>query len=171
MAAAATARFFYSTTRYFFILPDITFPPRVFQFLARSLRIADPSVPHRELFREFSVVGEVRPGHEDFRPPQFHSPPVDWASLLGEALPLLGEDRSPGSDFLSLNTVSSGPVGGRLALFAHQWEIVTNDPFILSIVSHGFKISLSPGFPGVLRQVTNIPGDPVARATILTEIS
>ena len=42
---------------------------------------------------------------------------------------------------------------------------------VLSVVTRGFKITLSPGFPGVLRQVTNIPRNPVARATIVTEIS
>ena len=56
-----------------------------------------------------------------------------------------------------------GPVGGRLALFIK----IKNK----KCVSHGFKISLLLGFPVVLRQVTNLPGDPVARATILTEIS
>ena len=101
----------------------------------------------------------------DVLPPPFLSPPV-----VVDFLPLLGENRPSGCDYLSQNSASSGPVGGRLALFVHQWKIITNDPFILSVVTHGFKITLSPGFPGVLRQVTNIPRNPIAHATIVTEI-
>ena len=95
----------------------------------------------------------------------------DEAFRRGEASPVLGEEvRLHGTDYPSLGTVHA-PVGGRLALFAHLWGHITNDPFILSVVAQGFKITLNQGFPGVLRQVTNTPRDPVAQATIWTEIS
>ena len=98
---------------------------------------------------------------EEVSPPvEGVSPPVEGVSPPEGAPALLEADRGPGSDSPFLITGSSGPVGGRLALFALQWESVTNDPFILSVISHGFKISLSPGFPGVLRQITYAPGIP-----------
>ena len=90
------------------------------QLLPRGLltplgRLADPSVPYRELTREFGVVRLVL-SSQDFRPPLFQ----DGAPRRGGVLPLLGvKARSFGSDCLSLGTVI-GPVGGRLAVFAHQ---------------------------------------------------
>ena len=104
------------------------------QLLPRGLltplgRLADPSVPYTELTREFGVVGLVLSNTGPSSSFQ------DGAPRRGEAFPLLGvKARSLGSDCLSLRTVN-----GRLALFAHQWEIITNDLFILSVVAHGFK--------------------------------
>ena len=63
------------------------------------------------------------------------------------------------------------PVGGRLSLFLRAWEQVTQDAFILSVVSLGFKISLLPNFPGVVRQATVAPSDRYALAAIEAEIS
>ena len=57
------------------------------QLLPRGLltplgRLADPSVPYRELTREFGVVGLVL-SNQDFRPPHFQ----DGAPRRGEAFP------------------------------------------------------------------------------------
>ena len=63
-----------------------------------------------------------------------------------------------------------GPVGGRLRLFLSQWRRITDNVFVLSVVAHGFIISPSPDFPGVLRLKTVTPGNLLAQAKIEEEI-
>ena len=64
-----------------------------------------------------------------------------------------------------------GPVGGRLCLFLSAWQTITQDPFMLSVVAHGFQISVFPVFPGVLRKTTPTLRDSSAHLTVLEEIS
>ena len=64
-----------------------------------------------------------------------------------------------------------GPVGGRLSPFLSAWQTITKDPFILSVVAHGFQISVFPDFPGVLRKTTPTLLDPSAHLRVLEEIS
>ena len=45
------------------------------------------------------------------------------------------------------------------------------DSFILSVDAHGFWISVSPDFPGVLRKPTQTLRDPPAHLKVLEEIS
>ena len=62
------------------------------------------------------------------------------------------------------------PVGGRLSLFVAQWQNITRDHFIVSVVRQGFQISVQYNFPGVLREVTVPPRDPKAHLAIRKEI-
>ena len=64
-----------------------------------------------------------------------------------------------------------GPVGGRLCLFLPAWQSITQDPFILSVIAHGFRISVSPDFPRVLRNPTKTLWSPEAHLTVLEENS
>ena len=61
-------------------------------------------------------------------------------------------------------------MGGRLALYLEEWRKITQDVFILSIISHGFQISVSEDFPGVLRQATVTARDVKAHLSIRSEI-
>ena len=65
---------------------------------------------------------------------------------------------------------AAAPVGGRLALFILEWEKITQDPFILSVIRLGFQISVSRDFPGVLREATATPRDPNVIHCIRSEI-
>ena len=62
-------------------------------------------------------------------------------------------------------------MGGRLSFHLSAWKEITQDAFVLSVVSHGFQISVSPDFPGVLRQVTVTPRDSSALSAIQVEIA
>ena len=62
-------------------------------------------------------------------------------------------------------------MGGRLCLFLSAWQSITQDPFILSVIAHGFRISVSPDFPGVLRKVTKPLRSLEAHRSVLEEIS
>ena len=62
------------------------------------------------------------------------------------------------------------PVGGRLSLFVAEWQAITHDHLIISVITHGFQISFHDNFPGVLREVTRAPRDPKALLAIRSEI-
>ena len=62
-------------------------------------------------------------------------------------------------------------MGGRLRLFLSQWRRITDDVFVLSVVAHGFIISPSQDFPGVLRLKTITPRNPLAQAKIEEEVA
>ena len=62
------------------------------------------------------------------------------------------------------------PVGGRLSLFVAQWQNITRDHFIISVVRQGFQISVQDNFPGVLREGTVPPRDPKSHLAICKEI-
>ena len=86
-------------------------------------------------------------------------PDLDSAlpEVVDEVVPRLVDP--PPSDFLPLfQGVSPGPVGGRLANFVQNWRVITSDAFIISVVTHGYLISPTPEFPGVLREYTSFPG-------------
>ena len=61
-------------------------------------------------------------------------------------------------------------MGGRLSFRLREWKNITDDVFVLSIIAHGFRISVSEDFPGVLREVTATPKDAKARLSIRSEI-
>ena len=67
-------------------------------------------------------------------------------------------------------SVGAPSVGGRLSLFVAQWQNITRDHFIISVVRQGFQISVQNNFPGVLREVTVPPRDPKAHLAICKEI-
>ena len=77
---------------------------------------------------------------------------------------------STGNDYPSVDTVRPDPVGGRLSQFLSAWREITQDAFVLSVISHGFQISLLDDFPGLLRESTVVPRDVVARSAIQAEI-
>ena len=83
-------------------------------------------------------------------------------------LPLLPPPPTP-SDYLARD-LFPGPVGGRLSPFLSAWQTITKDLFILSVVAHGFQISISPDFPRVLRKTTLTLWDPSAHLRVLEEI-
>ena len=84
--------------------------------------------------------------------------------MLPEA-PLIGSDY-----FLDTVLPCPAPVGARLSLFVDAWRGITQDVFVLSVVSHGFQISFTPDFPGVIRKATVTPRDPKALLSIQSEI-
>ena len=61
-------------------------------------------------------------------------------------------------------------MGGRLSFRLREWKNITDDVFVLSIIAHGFRISVSDDFPGVLRETTATPKDAKARFSIRSEI-
>ena len=63
------------------------------------------------------------------------------------------------------------PVGGRLSFHLSAWQEITQDTFVLSIISHGFIISLTKDFPGVIRQTTGAPRDRKALSAIQMQIA
>ena len=75
------------------------------------------------------------------------------ANAHRSALPL-----NPPGDWSVGVRVNIVPVGGRLSLFVAQWQNITRDHFIFSVVRQGFKISAQNYFPGVLREVIVPPG-------------
>ena len=85
-------------------------------------------------------------------------PPVSLAPL------------NPPSDCMVGASVNIVPVGGRFSLFVAQWQNITRDRFIVSVVRQGFQISVQENFPGVLREVTVPPRDPKAHLPICKEI-
>ena len=91
----------------------------------------------------------------------------------GEAIdPLPPVDPPPlsPSDCLVGVPVNTVPFGGRLSLFVAQWQNITRDHFIFSVVCQGFQISVQVNFPGVLREVTVPPRDPKAHVAMCREI-
>ena len=77
---------------------------------------------------------------------------------------------NPPSDCMVGIPVNPAPVGGRLSLFVAQWQTITRDHSIISVVAQGFQISVQDNFPGVLREVTVPPRDPKAHLAICKEI-
>ena len=77
---------------------------------------------------------------------------------------------NPPGDWLVGTPVHIVPVGGRLCLFVAQWQEITRDHFILSVVRQGFKISVKNIFPGVLQEVTIPPRDQEAHLAICKDI-
>ena len=51
-----------------------------------------------------------------------------------------------------------------------EWQAITQDHFIISVIAHGFQISFHDNFPGVLWEVTRAPTDPNAHLAIRSEI-
>ena len=86
--------------------------------------------------------------------------------------PLLPPSVAPEIDDYLRDTaiLCPAPVGGRISLFLSAWKNITQDVLILSIISHGFYISLSRDFPGVIRQATVTPRDRKAVLSIQNEI-
>ena len=77
---------------------------------------------------------------------------------------------NPPSDCMVGVPVNPAPVGGRLSLFVAQWQTITRDHFIISVVAQGFQISVQDNFPGVLREVNVSPRDLKAHLAICKEI-
>ena len=67
---------------------------------------------------------------------------------------------NPPSDCMVGVPVNPALVDGRLSLFVAQWQTITRDHFIISVVAQGFQISVQDNFPGVLREVTVPPEIP-----------
>ena len=83
--------------------------------------------------------------------------PVPGSAFLGvadEALPLRRVVPHSSDLLTPFQEVVPGPVGGRLTNFVQSWRSVTSDAFLLSVVTHDFLISLTPG---VLRGYTGFP--------------
>ena len=55
-------------------------------------------------------------------------------------------------------------------MFVAEWQAITHDHFIISIITHGFQFSFHINFPGVLREVTGAPKDLKALLAIRSEI-
>ena len=51
-----------------------------------------------------------------------------------------------------------------------EWQAITHDHFIISVITHGFQISFHDNLPGVLREVTGAPKDPKALLAIRSKI-
>ena len=63
------------------------------------------------------------------------------------------------------------PVGGRLSLFVAQWQNITGDHFIISVVRQGCQITVQNNFRGGgLREVTVPPRDQKSHIAICKEI-
>ena len=77
---------------------------------------------------------------------------------------------NPPGDWSVGAPVNIVPVGGCLSLFVAQWQNITRDHFIISVVRQGFQISVQNNFPGVLREVTVPPRNPKAHLAICNEI-
>ena len=63
------------------------------------------------------------------------------------------------------------PVGGRLQRFASEWETVTSDPWVLSVVRGGYRLEFTaspPPFWGI--KATTVPREPAKRAALLQEV-
>ena len=99
-------------------------------------------------------------------------PSVVEVSLDEEVLlvPKISRDKNDIKGPIYEDLLGVPPVGGRLQLFLKGWQIVTDDVFVLSVVAHGYQISVQNSFPGVLRQITVPPRDPRAHRSILSEI-
>ena len=61
-------------------------------------------------------------------------------------------------------------IGGRLNLFVQNWQEITDDAFVLSVIRNGYQISVLESFPGVLREVTKSPPKVQVLNAILQEI-
>ena len=65
---------------------------------------------------------------------------------------------NPPGDWLVGAPVHIVPVGGRLRLFVAQWQEITRDHFILSVVRQGFQISVQNNFRGCYGKSPYPPG-------------
>lgn len=92
-------------------------------------------------------------------------PPEPPAPLRPHPLPSLLSDYSEDDGDLR-----PAPVGGRLSLFLSEWQKITQDSFILSIISHGYMFSIPDIFPGTLREASATPSNVQARFAIRAEI-
>ena len=97
----------------------------------------------------------------------FPDPPPPYSRATSPSPP----HRLPNYYLAPVPVVAWGPVGGRLTLLISQWPNITEDAFIISVIAHGFMISTSPDFPGVLRLKTVSPGNLQAQAKIEEEIN
>ena len=102
--------------------------------------------------------------------PAFHS--LDTGEAFDPPMPIdpPPPPLNPPGDWSVGVRVNIVPVGGRLSLFVAQWQNITRDHFIFSVVRQGFQISVQNNFPGVLREVTVPPRDPKAHLAICKEI-
>ena len=75
-----------------------------------------------------------RPGHSKAKAnlPAIHSPIEE---MLNQLPPPLTAFRQLHLDLSLIATHRVTPVGGRLLLFAHNWEILTRDPWVLTTTS------------------------------------
>ena len=55
-------------------------------------------------------------------------------------------------------------------MYVAEWQAITQDHFIISVITRGFQISFHDNFPGVLREVTGTPRYPKALLAIRSEI-
>ena len=100
--------------------------------------------------------------------PAFRS--LDTGEAFDPPTPVDPPPLNPPGDWSVGVPVNIVPVGGRLSLFVAQWQNITRDHFIISVVRQGFQISVQNNFPGMLREVTVPPRDPKARLAICKEI-
>ena len=61
------------------------------------------------------------------------------------------------SDYAPAELTSPLKIGGRLNLFVHNLQEITDDAFVLSVIRNGYQISVLESFPGVLWVVTKSP--------------
>ena len=64
------------------------------------------------------------------------------------------------------------PVGGRLKMFASQWEQITQDRWVIQTLSRGYLIEFKkspPDFKGILE--TKLPLDPTLRYVLTEEVN
>ena len=107
--------------------------------------------------------------------PEVGDSPVIRSNVLEEALEpsslLRTLPLNPPNDYMvGVLENCQVPVGGRLGLFVAEWQVITQDPFIISVVAHGFQISILDNFPGVLREVTVAPRNLKAHLSICSEL-
>ena len=140
--------------------PTPAFPPfvlpRVAPFGAPVL--GDPVVPGVALDAPLSVESASLP-----------------LRLQEEALPVSPSPPPPPHLPMTIQSPSLTRIGAPwaavLSLFLSQWRCITDDAFVLSVVAHGYIISPSQDFPGVLRLKTVTPGNLLAQAKIEDEIA
>lgn len=125
---------------------------------AGSLAVVRPPVP--TLVRAGVVFGAVAtpPPPTAATPPPPNAVPRDAV----EAGHQEGNDSFP--------TAHAPCVGGRLSGFLHQWQNISSDRFILSVIKAGFTILLHDDFPQVIRTIVPPPRDPAALRACESEI-
>ena len=75
------------------------------------------------------------------------------------------------SDYVPIGEQTSPlKIGGRLNSFILNWQEITDDVFVLSVVRNGYQISVLDSFPGVIREVTKSPPKIEVLNAILLEI-
>ena len=141
----------------------------------RAREVAERFRPHRpDSFCRF------RGGRSSIFPSEGNVPeqvdrPVSRSLVIGEALEPDSPVRPPPplnpSDYMvGVWENCPAPIGGHLSLFVAEWQAITQDHFIISVIAHGFQISFHDNFPGVLWEVTRAPTDPNAHLAIRSEI-